>query len=50
MNQLGVARAQHKELLDIVEQGEDHCAQCFADGVQMITGCTLYPDLIASES
>ena len=40
MNQLGVARAQNKELLAIVELGDDHCAHCFADGVQMITGCT----------
>lgn len=40
MNQLGVERAQNKELLAIVELGEDHCAHCFADGVQMITGCT----------
>jgi formylmethanofuran dehydrogenase subunit E len=23
-----------------VELGEDHCATCFADGVQMVTGCT----------
>ena len=24
----------------LVEIGENHCATCFADGVQMITGCT----------
>lgn len=40
MNLLNVARAQNKELLAIVELGDDHCAHCFADGVQMITGCT----------
>lgn len=41
MNRLGVARASDGELLALIEQGENHCATCFADGVQMITGCTL---------
>ena len=40
MNQLGVDRAQNKELQAVLELGDDHCAHCFADGVQMITGCT----------
>lgn len=40
MNALAVARAKDKELLAVVELGDDHCAHCFADGVQMITGCT----------
>ena len=40
MNALGVERAKDKQLLAIVELGDDHCAHCFADGVQMITGCT----------
>jgi formylmethanofuran dehydrogenase subunit E len=40
MNALAVARAKDKDLLAIVELGDDHCAHCFADGVQMITGCT----------
>lgn len=40
MNALAVARAKDKDLVAIVELGEDHCAHCFADGVQMITGCT----------
>lgn len=40
MNSLAVPRAKDKELLAIVELGEDHCSHCFADGVQMITGCT----------
>jgi formylmethanofuran dehydrogenase subunit E len=40
MNALGVERAKDKQLLAVVELGDDHCAHCFADGVQMITGCT----------
>jgi formylmethanofuran dehydrogenase subunit E len=40
MNKLGVERAQDGQLLALVELGEDHCATCFADGIQMITGCT----------
>lgn len=40
MNALAVARAKDKDLMAIVELGDDHCAHCFADGVQMITGCT----------
>lgn len=41
MNQLGVGRSQDRQLLALVELGNDHCGHCFADGVQMITGCTL---------
>ena len=40
MNKLGVERAQDGQLLALVELGEDHCATCFGDGIQMITGCT----------
>lgn len=40
MNALGVGRAGAKELLAILELGEEHCAHCYADGVQMMTGCT----------
>ena len=40
MNALGVDRAKDGQLLALVELGDDHCATCFADGVQMITGCT----------
>lgn len=40
LNALGVERAADGQLLALVELGEDHCATCFADGVQMITGCT----------
>ncbi len=41
MNALGVERAKDGQLLALVELGEDHCATCFADGIQTITGCTL---------
>ncbi len=40
MNALGVERAADGQLLAFVELGDNHCATCFADGVQMITGCT----------
>lgn len=40
LNALGVERAKDGQLEAIVELGEDHCATCFADGVQMVTGCT----------
>ena len=41
MDALGVERARDGQLMALVEIGEDHCATCFADGVQMITGCTV---------
>lgn len=40
MNRLGVDRAKDGQLIALIEIGDDHCATCFADGVQMITGCT----------
>jgi len=40
MNKLGVARTGDSAWLALVELGENHCATCFADGVQAITGCT----------
>jgi len=40
MNVLGVERAKDGQLLAILELGTEHCATCFADGIQMITGCT----------
>jgi len=40
MNALGVERAHDGQLIALVEIGENHCATCFGDGVQMITGCT----------
>ncbi|MBN2800823.1 MAG: tRNA CCA-pyrophosphorylase [Deltaproteobacteria bacterium] len=40
MELLGVERSGGKTLEAILELGDGHCAHCFADGVQMITGCT----------
>lgn len=40
MNALGVQRAADGQLVALVELGEAHCATCFADGIQTITGCT----------
>lgn len=40
MNALGVERSQDKELMLIVETGNDHAAGCFVDGLMTITGCT----------
>lgn len=40
MNRLGVKRARDKELYAIAELGDGHYAHCFADGIQMATGCT----------
>ncbi|RMG07674.1 MAG: tRNA CCA-pyrophosphorylase [Planctomycetota bacterium] len=40
MNRLGVDRSADGQLVALVEIGEHHCATCFADGIQMVTGCT----------
>lgn len=40
MNVLGVERSQDKELVMIVETGNDHAAGCFVDGLMTVTGCT----------
>ena len=40
MNKLGVDRSKDGQLLAILELGDNHCATCFADGIQVITGCT----------
>jgi formylmethanofuran dehydrogenase subunit E len=40
MKVLGVERTGDSFLHAIVEIGENHCATCFADGVQVMTGCT----------
>ena len=42
LRELGVKRAGASgDLHCILEIGENHGAQCFADGVQYVTGCTL---------
>jgi formylmethanofuran dehydrogenase subunit E len=40
MNALGVERAKDGEIVAFVELGEDHCATCYADGLQVIMGTT----------
>ena len=40
LNALGFERRGDSALLAIVDLGENHCATCYGDGVQMITGCT----------
>lgn len=40
MRKLGVGRAPDGQLHAILELDEEHCATCFADGVQVATGCT----------
>jgi len=40
MNALQVERAKDGQLIALVELGDHHCATCFADGIQMVTGCT----------
>lgn len=40
LDALGVPRSTDGQLEAILELGDGHCSHCFADGVQMITGCT----------
>jgi formylmethanofuran dehydrogenase subunit E len=40
MEALGVEHAPDGQLVALVEIDEDHCATCFADGIQVATGCT----------
>ena len=40
MNKLGVDRAKDGQILAFVDLGEDHCATCYADGLQVILGTT----------
>jgi formylmethanofuran dehydrogenase subunit E len=37
---LGASRAMDGQLVALVEIDSDHCATCYADGIQMATGCT----------
>ena len=37
---LGVPRAADGQLTALVEIDSEHCATCYADGIQMATGCT----------
>ncbi|GMB00994.1 FmdE family protein [Pelosinus sp. IPA-1] len=40
MNALSVERSEDKELVMLVETGNDHAAGCFVDGLMTVTGCT----------
>jgi formylmethanofuran dehydrogenase subunit E len=40
LEKLGVERAKDGQLVALIEIGQDHCATCYADGIQMATGCT----------
>lgn len=40
MNALGVERAKDGQLVALVDIGENHCATCFGDGLQVIMGTT----------
>jgi formylmethanofuran dehydrogenase subunit E len=40
MEALGVERVGDGSLVALVDIDENHCATCFADGVQVATGCT----------
>ena len=40
LDALGVSRSTDGQLEAILELGDGHCSHCFADGVQMVTGCT----------
>lgn len=40
MNALGVDRAKDGQLVAFVDLGEDHCATCYGDGLQVIMGTT----------
>ena len=40
MQALGVQHAPDGQLTALVEIDRNHCSTCFADGVQVVTGCT----------
>jgi formylmethanofuran dehydrogenase subunit E len=40
MEKLGVERVGDGSLVALLDLDENHCATCFADGVQVATGCT----------
>ena len=40
MNKLGVERAKDGQIIAFVDLGDDHCATCYADGLQVIMGTT----------
>ena len=40
LKKLGIERAKDGQLVAFVDLGEDHCATCYADGLQVILGAT----------
>lgn len=40
MNKLGIERAKDGQIIAFVDLGDDHCATCYADGLQVIMGTT----------
>ena len=40
MNALGVERAKDGQIIAYVDLGDDHCATCYGDGLQVIMGTT----------
>ena len=40
MNELNVERAKDGQLMAFVDLGDDHCATCYGDGLQVIMGTT----------
>ncbi len=41
LNALGVERAKDGQIIAFTDLGDEHCATCFADGLQVIMGTTL---------
>jgi len=40
LNKLGIERAKDGQVVALVDLGDDHCATCYADGLQVILGTT----------
>ncbi len=40
LNKLGVERAKDGQIIAIADLGDNHCATCYADGLQVILGTT----------
>ncbi len=40
LNKLGMERAKDGQVIALVDLGENHCATCYADGLQVILGTT----------
>ncbi|MFA9389126.1 MAG: FmdE family protein [Prolixibacteraceae bacterium] len=40
LNKLGIERAKDGQIIALVDLGDDHCATCYADGLQVILGTT----------